>query len=166
MRQTVAVIAIALFLAVGIPASSDDGSFSAEGVVVAVQKAKNEVRMADPQSMGDMVEVWMVRVDKWPRPDKPRFILVEYTHRDALIKDGELDSTTWKFELHKPPPDKTGTCLSWWAGERSFVPTALGSTGKLPPPKTVPCFLMKERPVSTTALGYPGRVSARSLPSP
>jgi hypothetical protein len=150
MRHTAVVITLALSLAVGISASSDDGGFSAEGVVVAVQKAKDEVRMADPQSMGDVVEVWMVRVDKWPRPDKPGFVLVEYTHHDALIKDGELDSTTWKFELRKPTPDKSGTCLSWWTAERSFVPTALGSRGKLPAPKTIPCFLMRKRPVPAT----------------
>ena len=151
MRHTAAVIALALSLVIEIPASSDDASVSAKGVVVAVQKAKDEVRMADPQSMGDMVEVWMVRVDKWPRSDKPGFILVEYTHHDALIKGGELDSTTWKFELRKPPPDKGGTCLSWWAAERSFVPTAFGSRGKLPAPKAIPCFLMKKRPVPATA---------------
>jgi hypothetical protein len=156
MRHTVAVITLIVFLTIGVPASSDDRSFSAEGVVVAVRKAKNEVRMADPHSMGDMVEVWMVRVDKWSRLDKPRFILIEYTHRDGIIRDGELDSMTWKLELREPPPDKTGTCLSWWTGERSFVPTALGSRGTLPRPKTLPCFLMMERPVSSASPAKPG----------
>ena len=151
MRHTAVVFTVALSLVIGMYASSSDGSFSAEGVVVSVQKAKDEVRMADPQSVGDVVEVWMVGVDKWQRPDKPGFILVEYIHHDALIKDSELDWTTWKFELRKPPPDKSRTCLSWWAAERSFVPTALASRGKLPAPKTIPCFLMKKRPVPATA---------------
>lgn len=104
--------------------------------------------MADPHSMGDMVEVWMVRVDNWRRTEKPGFILVEYTHRDAVVKDSELDSTVWRFEIRPAPPVESRTCISWWSAERSFVPTALGANQKLPPPKQLGCFLMQKRPVA------------------
>lgn len=147
MRYLVAVT-FAFCLTLGASASSSDGSFAAEGVVVAVQKAKDEVRMADPHSMGDMVEVWMVHVDKWPRTEKPGFILVEYTHHDSVVKDSELDKTVWKFEIRPATPAESGTCMSWWSAERSFEPTLLGANQKLPPPKELGCFLMQKRPVA------------------
>lgn len=150
MRYLVA-ITFALCLTIGTAAPSSDGSFVAEGTVVAIQKAKDEVRMADPQSMGEMVEVWMVHVDNWPRAEKPSFILVEYTHHDPIVKDSELDSTVWKFEIRLAPPAESGTCMSWWSAERSFVPTALGTSQKLPPPKDLGCFLMQKRPVAVRA---------------
>jgi|SRR4051812_38135756 hypothetical protein len=146
MRYIV-LITFALSL-LGIPASWSEGSFAAEGVVVAVQKAGYDVRMADPHSMGDMVEVWMVRVDNWARTGKPALILVEYTHGDAVVKDRELDSTVWRFEIRAAPSAESGTCLSWWSAERSFVPTALRGNQKLPPAKQLRCFLMQKRPVA------------------
>jgi hypothetical protein len=150
MRYLV-VITFALCLTLGTAAPSSDGNLVAEGTVVAVQKAKDEVRMADPQSMGDMVEVWMVHVDNWPRAEKPGFILVEYTHRDPIVKDSELDSTVWKFEIRPAPAAESGTCMSWWSAERSFVPTALGASQKLPQAKELGCFLMRKRPVAVRA---------------
>lgn len=79
--------------------ASDERDFAADGVVVAVQKTKDEARMYDLHSMGDLVEVWMVRVDKWTLSERPTFILVEYTHRDAILKDSELDSTVWRLDI-------------------------------------------------------------------
>jgi hypothetical protein len=32
------------------------------------------------------------------------FILVEYTHRDSVVKDSELDSKVWKFEMRPAAP--------------------------------------------------------------
>ncbi len=148
MKRVAGVIVFALSLSLGIPASSNGGSFAAEGVVVAVEKAKDEVRMAAPHSMGDMVEVWMVHVAKWARPEKPGFILVEYTHRDAVVPDSELDKKVWRFEIRQAPASESGTCMSWWPAGRSFIPTALGVNQKLPPGKELGCFLMQKRPVA------------------
>lgn len=134
-------------LAFATPVSSNEGSFLAQGTVVAVQKAKDEIRMMD-NTDADMVEVWMVKLDHWPLTQKPGIVLVEYTHHDSIIKDSELDRVTWKFEIRQSPPEKSATCLSWWAAERSFVPTAFGRRGKLPDPKTLTCFLMTKRPVA------------------
>jgi hypothetical protein len=146
MRHVTSLLALVLvgFGAKATP--SDEKHFTADGVVVAVQKTKDEARMYDPHSMGDLVEVWMVRVDKWTRSERPTFILVEYTHRDAILKDGELDSTEWRFDIRPAPPAKSGTCMSWWT--QTFIPTALGANQKLPPPRELGCFLMQKRPVA------------------
>jgi hypothetical protein len=146
MKNPPAIFAFALWLAFATPVLSSDEFFLADGKVVAIQKAKDEIRMLD-NTDADLVEVWMVRVDHWPRPQKPGIILVEYTHHDSIIKDSELDKTIWKFEIRQAPPDKSGTCLSWWAAERAFVRTAFGRHEKLPDPKTLTCFLMTKRPV-------------------
>jgi hypothetical protein len=139
-------IAFGLCLALGTAAYASDESFTAEGVVVAVQKAKDDARIADPHSMGDIVEVWMVYFDKWPRTKKPRFILIEYTHHDPIVRDRELDSTVWRFEISPAPTEQSGTCMSWWT--QTFVPTAMGANQKLPPPKELGCFLMQKRPIA------------------
>jgi hypothetical protein len=146
MRNTTAAFMLAFWLALTTIAAPRDESFLAEGKVVAIQKAKDEVRMLD-NTDADLVEVWMIRVDRWPQHQKPGIVLVEYTHHDSIIKDSELDRTTWTFAIRQAPPEKSGTCLSWWAAERSFVPTAFGRRGKLPDPKTLTCFLMTKRPV-------------------
>ena len=119
---------------------SDEKHFTADGVV-AVQKTKDEARIYDPHSMGDLVEVWMVRVDKWTRSERPTFILVEYAHRDPILKDSELDRTEWRFNIRPAPPAKSETCMSWWT--RTFIPTALGANQKLPPPKELGGFLIR-----------------------
>lgn len=143
---------IVLCLALVSTAFSSDKQLVIEGMVVAVQKTKDEVRMVDPHAMGDMVEVWMVKVPKWPRSEKTRFILVEYTHRAPLVTDSELDSTVWKFEVRPAPAADSRTCMSWWSADQSFVPTALGVGKKLPPPKGLDCFLMQKRPIAVRAL--------------
>jgi hypothetical protein len=148
MRHIAIAIAFALSLGSAPIASSSGEDFAAEGVVIAVQKAKGEIRTAVPDSMGDMVEVWMVQVYKWPRPERPGTILVEYSHRDAVVSDNELDNTVWRFEMRPAPATESGTCMSWWSAERSFIPTALGAKQKLPEPKELGCFLMRKRPVA------------------
>lgn len=149
MKNTSAIFMLTSWLAFATPAVSSDEFFLADGKVVAIQKAKDEIRMLD-NTDADLVEVWMIRVDHWPRTQKPGIILVEYTHHDSIIKDSELDRTTWKFEIRQAPPEKSGTCLSWWAADRSFVPTAFGRRGKLPDPNTLACFLMTKRPVAVS----------------
>src|SRR5262249_155849 len=129
-------------------ASSSGEDFLAEGVVIAVQKAKDEIRTTVPDSMGDMVEVWMVQLYKWPRPEKPGIVLVEYTHRDAVVGDNDLDKTVWSFEMRQAPPAESGTCMSWWSAERSFIPTAQGTKQRLPSPRGLGCFLMRKRPIA------------------
>jgi hypothetical protein len=148
MKMKLSAIALASisWLALAVPSVPTDEPLSAEGVVVATQKAKDEVRMRD-NTDADMVEVWMVKVEHWPQFQKPGIVLVEYTHHDSVIKDSELDGTTWTFEIRQAPPEKSGTCLSWWAAERSFVPTAFARREKLPDPKFLSCFLMTKRPV-------------------
>jgi len=146
MKLSPIVLAFISWLALALSPAPKDEPLSAEGVVVATQKAKDEVRMRD-NTDADMVEVWMVKVEHWPQSQKPGIVLVEYTHHDSVIKDSELDGTTWTFEIRQAPPEKSGTCLSWWAAERSFVPTAFGRHQKLPDPKKLACFLMTKRPV-------------------
>jgi len=146
MRPAVFLMALMFASLVGTASPSDEKYFAVDGVVVAVQKTKDEVRMNDPHSMGDMVEVWMVRIDNWPQHDGPAFILVQYTHRDTVVKDRELDSAIWRFKIRAAPAAESGTCMSWWT--ETFLPTALGSSQKLPPPKELACFLMQTRPIA------------------
>jgi hypothetical protein len=146
MRSSVVLLTFLVGGLLALAVASDDKAFSVEGVVVAVQGTKGEARINVPHSMGDMVEVWMVRVEKWPRSEKRDFVLVEYKHRDAVVRDSELDSTVWRFVIRPTPPANHGTCMSWWT--QSFMPTAQSAHRRFPLPKGLGCFLMQKRPVA------------------
>jgi hypothetical protein len=124
---------------------------NAEGAVVAVQLDPGAVRSrmdVNSESLGGFAEVWMVRVNRPISPKGAKYVLVEYTHvnrHEPFVTDSELDSTTWKFNLHPVSEDRRGTCIDW--GKR-YVPTAFGRHEKLPTPKTLPCFQIETRPLS------------------
>lgn len=106
MKMKLSAIALGSisWLALAVASVPKDEPLSAEGVVVATQKAKDEVRMRD-NTDADMVEVWMVKVEHWPQSQKPGIVLVEYTHHDSVIKDSKLDGTIWTFE-NSPGPSR------------------------------------------------------------
>lgn len=91
MKYATAIVILVFLFMLGTGASANDESSSTDGTVVAIQKGKHEVRMIDPDSVGDLVEVWMVRVDHWPRAQKPEFILVEYTHKRQRVGQHNLE---------------------------------------------------------------------------
>lgn len=119
--------------------------FIAEGKVLGIQKGKDEIRIL-ARTDADLVEVWMLEIERWSSPEKPRVILVQYTHHDNLITQDKLDTTVWKFEFSQAPPDQSGACTIWSAAERPFAETTFGAHRKLPDPKTLTCFLMTRRP--------------------
>ena len=93
----------------------------------------------------------MVRADRWsPSVRKEKYIIVEYVHHAGLIEYEQFNKTHWILELHQQSPEVNQECLSWITRgateELKFVPTAFGAKTKLPDPKTLPCFLITERP--------------------
>ncbi|HVN81352.1 MAG TPA: hypothetical protein VMW38_20345 [Terriglobia bacterium] len=117
-----------------------------EGPVIAIQKGKDDTRIVDPNSMGDLAEIYMVRADHWSQPRKEKYIIVEYIHRADLIAYDQFDKTAWKFQFHQESPEETKDCLSWVARGPSFLPTAFGAKEVLPNPKRLPCFLTTKPP--------------------
>lgn len=103
--------------------------------------------MVDPNSVGDLAEMYMMRVDHWSQPQKQKYIIVEYIHRADLISYEQFDKTVWRFEVRQASPEQSKDCFSWMARGPSFLPTAFGAKGELPNPKDLPCFLMTTRPV-------------------
>lgn len=140
----ISVLIFLIFLLDSLAMPSDQHGFAVDGIVVAVQKDKDDARMDDPHSMGDLVEVWMLRIAKWPQSGGPRFVLVQYSHRDPIVPDRELDRTVWRFTIRPTPAAESGTCMAWWT--QNFIPTKPGTRTKLPKPEELSCFLMEKRP--------------------
>jgi hypothetical protein len=124
-----------------------DEIIPAEGVVVAIQRAKTDTRVVDPPSFADLAEIYIVRVDHWLQPRSEKYIILEYIHHANLISYEKFDKTIWKFQIHQASPQETKDCFSWMARGPTFLPTAFGANAKLPDPKTLPCFIMTMNPV-------------------
>ncbi|MGB2671012.1 MAG: hypothetical protein WBH24_13455 [Candidatus Acidiferrum sp.] len=146
MRYTGVALTFSLWLALAMPLTSKEEMLSAEGVVVAIQRSEGDLRLVDPNSVGDLAEIYMMRVDRWSQPQKQKYIIVEYIHRADLISYEQFDKTLWKFDVHQASAEQSKDCLSWMARGPSFVPTAFGANVKLPDPKELRCFLMEKRP--------------------
>jgi hypothetical protein len=140
-------LAVLLCYAFAVPAISKEELIPTEGVVVAIQRGKDDTRIIDPPSFADLAEVYMVRVDHWSQPRKEKYIIVQYIHHTDLISYEQFDKTLWRFEVRQASPEETKDCASWTARGPSFLPTAFGAIAKLPDPKTLPCFLTTRRPV-------------------
>jgi len=161
MRYKVVALTFSLWLALAMPLTPKEELLSAEGVVVAIQRGEGDLRLVDPNSLGDLAEIYMMRVDRWSQPQKQKYIIVEYIHRADLISYEQFDKTLWKFDVHQASPEQSKDCLSWMARGPSFVPTAFGANVKLPDPKELPCFLMEKRP-SVVRETAPTPTAARS----
>jgi hypothetical protein len=129
--------------------AAQTASFRAEGAVVAIQLEEGQIRQWwQPGSLGDLVEVFMVRVYQWPHKNKPRLIVIGYSHNDAVIPDKEFDSNVWRFDLREEPPSEWNACSKDWITLGHSVKTPFGAHLRLPKPETLPCYLMEKRPIA------------------
>ena len=147
MSNRITALTFLLWFVLAVPVTYQEELVSVEGVVVAIQRGKDDTRIVDPNSMGDLAEIYLVRADHWSQPHKEKYIVVEYIHRADLIGYDQFDKTLWKFEVHQASPGESKNCFSWMARGPSFLSTAFGAKVKLPDPKTLTCFLMTKRPV-------------------
>jgi hypothetical protein len=141
----VLALVISLLL-VYVSSAQTDHLLWAKGVVVAIQGGKTDARIIVPGSLGDLAEIYMVRVDRWSTPRKENYVLFEYVHHTGLISYDQFDKRHWKFELNQYSPEQDRDCRSWMPREGAFHPTTFGASSNLPDPKTLTCFLLNKRP--------------------
>jgi hypothetical protein len=144
-------MALLFSLCVATSSAPKDDSLSVQGVVVAIQRGETDTRLIELESFADLAEIYMFRVDSWSQPSrKEHYILVEYVHHSGNIEYEQFNKIHWNFELHQQSPEANRECLSWISRgtteELAFKPTTFGATAKIPEPKTLPCFLMTQRP--------------------
>jgi hypothetical protein len=147
MRYRIPALTFLLWQFFALPALPKGEPISAEGPVVAIQRSKDDTRVVDPSSLGDLAEIYMVRFDRWSQPRKEKYIIIEYVHRADLISYDQFDKTLWNIELQQATSEESKECFTWMTRGPSFVPTAFGAKAELPNPKALPCFLMTKRPV-------------------
>jgi hypothetical protein len=128
--------------------TAQSAHFSAEGVVVATQEEDGASKLWDPNSMGDLAEVFMVRVDNWQQKSKPQLIMIGYTHRGRPMDYKQFDNAVWRFQLREPLLNQLGACSKAWVSLGHTVKTSFGANTQLPKPESLPCFLMEERPLA------------------
>jgi len=148
MKQITVLVILTLLGALEIfRLSNANQTLSLHGVVVAILKAKEGVRVIDPNSMGDLAEVYMVRVDSAPSGNEQKYILVEYNHRDGLIPYSQFDTFHWSLDVRQATLSQGNPCLDWLRPGLSFASTRMGRRSKLPDPRTLICYLTTKRPV-------------------
>lgn len=153
MKSKALILAAFLWCVSAAPAIRNEALISAKGVVVAIQRGENDARIIEPGSFGDLAEIYMVRVDRWSRPRKEKYIIVEYVHHTGLIPYDQFDKTEWKFGLEQPSPENNNDCHSWIALSNSpFLPTAFGAKKLLPNPIELPCYITKVSPAEVATV--------------
>ncbi len=142
-------------------AQNEQRGLSGEGVVVAF--VKNGRHPSNPASKGTatFVEHWIVRIDKWAEgaDKKQKYILVEFNLYERAVSDREINSPKLRFSLRPRRADEHTDCLgSVFVGGKvstesrtarlsDYQRTKPGRADKIPPLKSLPCFIADEPPV-------------------
>ena len=136
-------------------ASTGMERYVAEGVIVAILRVEKDTRITvPPGSLADLAEYYMVRIDRWSPLQKDKYILVEFSHQGRNIPYGQFDKFIWRIILPEFQ-ENDRHCFVWSAKGVVFKPTAFGINGKLPDPKNLKCFSIKNRPVKIGRIKNP-----------
>jgi hypothetical protein len=109
---TVFVILVVALTCAPLSPSKDD-SLLVQGVVLAIQRGKTDLRILDAEPLADMAEIYMIRVDHWSPPvRKEKYILLEYVHHTGFIGCKRFNRTHSNFELHPESPETNQEGLS------------------------------------------------------
>lgn len=146
-RSNVLAIPILLGALAILGFSAESQTLSFHGVVVAILGANEGVRVIDPNSIGDLAEVYMVRVDSTSLLHEQKYMLVEYIHHKRPIPYSQFDAFSWSFDARHTASGQGNACLDWLRPGLSFVPTRLGRHTTLPDPRTLSCYVTTKRPV-------------------
>jgi|ERR1700690_386541 hypothetical protein len=142
-----------LLLGTSIGAAPGDSLISAQGVVIATQGTEDQPKFEEPGSVATPVEIWMARIDHWPKEQKKisatKIVLIQYEFggSEQQIELKDLNHTVWKFQLEALSAEGRKSCLAWVRTDQPFAPTLLAANAELPHAEDLPCFRMKKRPV-------------------
>lgn len=142
-------------------AQNEQRRISGEGAVVAFMK--NGRHPDNPSSKGTatFAEYWIVRIDKWAegKNDGQKYLLVQFNLYERAASDSDINSDKLRFSLRERRADEHTDCLGGISvgGRRAaklrqvrlsdYQRTKVGSADKIPPLKSLPCFIADEPPV-------------------
>lgn len=133
---------------------------SGDGIVVAYQRRSRHSVTPAMGGIATPTEFWIVRIDKWAKEKAKdtKYILVQFDLYDRAVSDSEINSNKLLFTLRKRREDEHVDCLgsisignSRYAKYRpaklsDYQRTKPGSADKIPPLKSLPCFIADEPP--------------------
>lgn len=134
---------------------------SGEGVVIAFQKKSRHSVTPAMGGIATPAEFWIVRIDKWEegRSKRQKYILVQFNLYERAVSDREINSNRISFRLRERRADEHTDCLgSVSVGDRrsakyrnvrlsDYQRTKAGSADKIPPLKSLSCFIADEPPI-------------------
>ncbi len=131
-----------------------------EGAIIAYQKKERYSVTPALGGIATPVEFWIVRIDKWAEGAgrQPKYILVRFNLYERAVSDSEINSNKLRFNLRERRADEHLDCLGSITGNRRYAKdravrlsdyqrTNAGSADKIPPLKSLPCFIADEPPV-------------------
>jgi len=163
MFSSAVIICLLVFSGKIVPCQvkKEQRSISGEGVVVAFQQKSRHSVTPAIGGIATPAEYWIVRVDQWAeRADKgQQYILVQFNLYERAVSDSEINSSRLRFSLRPRRTDEHTDCLGrvFAGGRRSsetrpaklsdYQRTKVGGADKIPPLKSLPCFIADEPPV-------------------
>lgn len=168
-HMKLSMITLTLLLLVGsrtVAAQSEPEQFIGEGTIVAFQKYDRYPQKPHQRGMGNFVEEWIVRINRWESGTKPLgYFLVTYDQVSVhALSDDDMSQPKWRFTFRDPifheadycagsapVPSKDGTFVQRPARMEDFQRTKPGISDPIPPLKDLPCLIANVPPTSLTA---------------
>jgi hypothetical protein len=164
-HKSLSLVTLAVLLSFGsiAAAQSEPEQFIGEGTIVAFQKYNRHPEKPHQRGMGNFVEEWIVRIDRWETGTKsPGYVLVSYDQVSVrALSDKEINQSKWRFTFREPifheaescagnaplPAEQGATTVRFRpARMKDFQRTELGKSDVFPPLKDMPCLIAEEPP--------------------
>lgn len=165
---SLATLAVLLSFGSIAAAQSEPEQFIGEGTIVAFQKYNRHPEKPYQRGMGNFVEEWIVRIDRWETGTKsPGYFLVSYDQVSVrALSDKEINQSKWRFTFREPifheaescagnaplPSEQGATAVHFRPARiEDFRRTGQGRSDVFPALKDLPCLIANKPPTEATA---------------
>jgi hypothetical protein len=165
---SLATLAVLLSFGSIAAAQSEPEQFIGEGTIVAFQKYNRHPEKPYQRGMGNFVEQWIVRIDRWEAGTKsPGYFLVSYDQVSVrALSDKEINQSKWRFTFREPifheaescagnaplPSEQGATAVHFRPARiEDFRRTDQGRSDVFPALKDLPCLIANKPPTEATA---------------
>lgn len=123
----------------------------AEGVVVAFQKYNRYPASGPVRGVANLVEFWIVRIDKWPNEAQPlkeqKYFRVEYNIYQRGLTDCEINANRLRFRLRDRRENEHTDCMGSRRQPSDYLRTTPGQQDSIPPLESLPCLIADQPPI-------------------
>lgn len=122
-----------------------------EGVVVAYLKSNRYPVMGPVRGIGNFVEFWIVRVNKWQDAHESlkdiAYFRVEYNIYERGLTDCEINGANLLLKLRERRENEHSDCYGPRRELSDYVRTTPGQKDSIPPLDSLPCLIADHPPI-------------------